>query len=163
MDFTGIDLPQSVLDLVEFAPVDEIVLNILREGLPEVPIYTLIPLEAGPFFIIVRRKPALGDWDGDERFTDEARIELHVFTQDPNGEDKAALLAEAARVVLRNASHDKKVIPGLGSVIRIEQIQDPARRTDWATSTGPVQYADLPTEYWRYESQYNVLVRKPRS
>lgn len=160
---TPIDLPQSVLDLVEFSPVEDIALAILRDGLPDVPVYSLIPEDPDPFFIIVRRRPALGNWDGDPRFTDEARINVHTFAQDPDGDEKAAIIAEAVRVVLRNAWLNHSVYPGLGSIIRIQQITDPARKTDWATSVGPVQYADLPTGYWRYESEYELWIRKPQS
>lgn len=157
-----VNLPESVLALAEFSPLEDIALAILREGLVDVPIYSLIPEDADDFFIVCRRRPALGDWDGDPRFTDEARLELHIFARDPDGDEKASILAEAARVVLRNAWLSHKNYPGLGSVIRIQQVSDPARKTDWATSTGPVQYADLPTGYWRYESTYEMWIRRPR-
>jgi hypothetical protein len=156
------ELPQSVLDLVELSPVEEILLVILRDGLPDVPVYSQIPKNAPPTFITARRMPGLGTWEGDPRFIDAGRFYVHTFTSDPDGDAKGALLSEAVRVVLRNAWLEHRNLPGLGSIVSIKMNSEPSRKTDWATATGPVQYADLPTGYWRYESQYEIRVRKPR-
>ncbi len=156
------DLPASVYALTENKPVEDIVLAILREGLTEIPIYSLIPEQVPEHFVLVRRLAGLGDWDGDPRFTDTGRFVIQVFTADPEGDYKGAVLSEAVRVVLRNAWLTKWSSPALGSVIEILMTAEPNRRTDFATASGPVQYADLPTGYWRYESTYSIHVRKPR-
>jgi hypothetical protein len=156
------ELPQSVLDLVELSPVEDILLTILRDGLPDVPIVSLIAEDPPPMFVLVRRLHGMGDWDGDPRFTDSGRFFIHTFTEDPDGDEKGALLSEAVRVVLRNAWLAHRNVPGRGSVINIKMLSEPSRKTDWATASGPVQYADLPTGFWRYESTYQINVRKPR-
>ncbi|MCG8926650.1 hypothetical protein [Lentzea sp. CC55] len=157
-----IDLPASVLALVELTPIEDICLRILREGLPDVPVVSLIADDAPGLFILVRRLPALGEWRGDPRFTDQARFSINVFTQDPDGDEKGALVSEAVRVVMRNAWLAHVNYPNLGSVISIRMRGEPSRKPDWATSSGPVQYADLPTGMWRYESTYDLEIRKPR-
>lgn len=159
------DLPASVYALIENKPVEDIVLAILREGLPDIPIYSLIPEATPEHFILVRRLTSLGDWEGDPRFTDAGRFVVHAYTADPDGDYKGAVLSEAVRVVLRNAGTGtrKWSDPELGSVISISMTSEPSRQTDWATSSGPVQYADLPTGYWRYESLYSIQIRKARS
>ena len=157
-----LDLPPGVLALAEFAPTEDLMLAVLREKLPEVQVNTLIEDDAPPMFILVRRIPKLGLWDGDARFVDVARFAVHTFTSDPDGDDKGATLSEAIRVALRDAGNEHKVYPGLGSISKLTMIAEPARRTDWATSVGPVQYADLPTGVSRYETTYEVRVRKPR-
>ncbi|WP_394615884.1 hypothetical protein JNUCC0626_40140 [Lentzea sp. JNUCC 0626] len=157
-----IDLPPSVLALVELAPVEDICLRVLREGLPDVPIVSLIADDAPGLFILVRRLPALGNWKGDPRFTDWGRFSVNVFAQDPDGDEKSALVSEAVRVVMRNAWLAHASYPALGSIISIKMRGEPSRKPDWATSTGPVQYADLPTGMWRYESTYDLKIRKPR-
>lgn len=157
-----LDLPQSVLDLVEFSPAEDILLAVLRDGLPDIPVFSLIPSNPPMPFVLVRRYTTFGDWTGDPRFVDAARFQIEVFTSDPDGDEKGAVLSEAVRVVLRNAWLSHKAIPELGSVIRIDMLDAPTRKADWATSQGPVQYADLPTGYWRYESVYHIEVRKPR-
>lgn len=156
-------LPQSVLDLVELHPVEDIALAVLRDGLPDIPVYSLIPEDAPRPFVLVRRDHNMGQWTGDPRFTDSARVTTHAYVDDPDGDEDAALLSEAIRVVMRNAWLDKKVVPGLGSIISIKMMSEPTRVTDWATSAGPVQFADLPTGVWRYETSYEFKIRKPVS
>lgn len=158
---SDIDLPQSVLDRVEFAPSEDILLDILRNGLPDVPIYSLIPEDAPSLFLMARRMSGLGLWRGDSRFTDYSRCYVHTFTTDPDGDEKGAMVSEAVRTVLRDAWLGHVTIPGKGSVISITMLSEPSRKTDWATSAGPVQYADLPTGYWRYETVYGMEIRKP--
>lgn len=155
-------LPMSVIELAEFSPVEDLVLAILRADLPDVPSYSLIPNETPDFFVLTRRVPMLGDWGGDERFVDAGRFIIHAFTSDPDGDEKGAILSEAVRVVMRNAGRERRSIPGKGSITELRLIAEPTRKTDWATSSGPVQFADLPTGYWRYESTYQIAARKPR-
>lgn len=156
-------LPDSVLDLIENRPVEDILLALLREDLPDIPVRSLIEDNPPPFFILVRRLAGLGEWDGDPRFTDYGRFSLTTFTQDPDGDYKGAVLQEAVRVVLRNAWLSHRNFPGLGSIIEIKMTSEPSRFADWANSVGPVQYADLPVGLWRYESTYSIRIRKPRS
>lgn len=153
-------LPPSVLAHVEMSPVEDILLAILRQGLPDVTICSLIADDPPPFFVLVRRNPGIGNWDGDPRFIDAGRFVVQTFTQDPDGDYNGAILSEAVRVVLRTAWLEHWSFPGLGSVLEITMHQEPSRRTDWATSVGPVQYADLPTGYWRYETTYEIKIRK---
>lgn len=155
-------LPQSVLDLIENAPIEDMVLAILRKGLPDIPVVSLIAPNPPPHFVLVRRMSGLSDWSGDPRFTDTGRFYVHTFTQDPDGDYKGAILSEAVRVVLRTAWLEHWSFPGLGSVVEIGLLSEPTRKTDWATSVGPVQYADLASGLWRYESTYSIQIRKPR-
>ncbi|MEU2111519.1 hypothetical protein [Streptomyces sp. NPDC019507] len=156
-------LPQSVKALAELSPVEDLLLAVLREGLPEVRVKSLVDLHEKFPLVLVRRDPTWGQWQGDTRFTDAARIVINTFAPDPNGDEDAAILGEAVRVVLRNAWLKQKVYPRLGHIIRVDLNSAPRRATDWATATGPVQYADLPTGVWRYESIYDVQIRKPRT
>lgn len=155
-------LPASVLDLVEIRPVEDLLLHILHEGLPDVPTFSLIPDSPPPNFILARGLPGNGLWRGDERFVQDARFYIHTFTSDPDGDWKGATLSEATRVVLREASTNKWGTAELGWVNEIKLDSEAGRVTDWATSVGPVQYADLPTGYWRYQSIYHIKYRKPR-
>lgn len=156
-------LPQSVLNLIELSPVEDVLLHILREDLPDVPVVSLIAEDPPPFFLLVRRLHGFGNWKGDPRFTDAARFTIHTYTADPDGDEKGALLSEAVRVVLRNAWLDHRQVPGRGSIIAIRMTNEPSRVADWATASGPVQYADLPSGYFRYETMYEISIRKPRT
>jgi hypothetical protein len=157
-----VDLPASIYSLAEHRPIEDFLLRILRRALPEVPVVSLIPEAPPPFFVLVRRMTGVSLYGGDPRFTDEGRFFVHTFTQDPDGDAKGAILSEAVRVALRTAWLEHWSFPDLGSVISIDLISEPSRKTDWATSAGPVQYADLPNGFWRYESVYTIRTRKPR-
>jgi hypothetical protein len=153
-------LPPIVRQLAELSPVEDVLLYVLRRGLPGVTVQSLIEIDQDWPLVLVRRLPQFGEWSGDDRFTDLADIAVQCFVEDPDGDRDAALLAEAVRVVLRNAWFENTIVPGRGHISKIKMTSAPRRATDWATATGPVQYADLPTGVTRYESQYRVSIRK---
>lgn len=156
-------LPPEIKALAELSPVEDLLLAVLRDGLPGIPVKSLIAADQTFPFVLVRRDPSFGLWTGDARFTDSARVVVQTLCSDPDGDPDAAILAEAVRVVMREAWLKQKVYPGRGHITRVDMASAPRRATDWATATGPVQYADLPTGVWRYETQYDVDIRKPRS
>lgn len=156
-------LPQSVLALAERGPVEDFLLDLFRADIPDVPTNSLISDDQEFPFILVRRVPGVGESAGDPRFIDAATVSIQAFVPDPNGDEDAAILSEACRVVIRDAWLNQKVIPGRGHISAMEMLDSPRRVTDWATSSGPVQYADLPTAVVRYEAQYHLSIRRPRS
>lgn len=156
-------LPDNIKAIAEFCPVEDIILPILRDGLPSIEVKSLIAVGQQFPFVLARRSPGFGSWDGDPRFTDSAQVVVHTFCEDPNGDEDASILAEAVRVVLRNAWFDHVVIPGRGHITKLVMTSAPRRVTDWATATGPVQYADLPTGVWRYQTEFQVDIKKSRT
>lgn len=155
-------IPQEVRALAELSPVEDLLLPILREGLSGVRVQSLIEANQKFPLVLPRRLPHFGEWAADSRFTDEADISAQCFCEDPDGDEDAAILSEAVRVVLRDAGLAGKVVQGRGRIISVRMTSAPRRATDWATATGPVQYADLPTGVIRYETQYRINIRKPR-
>lgn len=153
-------LPDSIRELVELSPVEDVLLPILREGLVGVQVKSLIAADQTFPLVTIRRAPTYGTWQGDARFVDAAEVYVQTFCEDPDGDEDAALLAEAVRVVLRDAWLQHKVVPGRGHLTEFHMVSAPRRVTDWATSTGPVQFADLPTGVWRYETTYAVEIKK---
>jgi hypothetical protein len=152
-------LPASVLNLVEMSPVEDLLLAILRERLPDISTQTLIKTKQTFPFILIRSTGSWGSWLGDPRFLDSSTIEVHVFCEGINADIDANLLSEAVRVVLRDSLN--VVIPDKGYLISVEMQDRPKRSPDWQASVGPVQYADLPTGVERWESVYRVTIRKP--
>src|SRR5688572_28616028 len=136
-------IPPAVRALAELSPIEDILLVILRTALPGVQVQTLIAADQSFPLVLVRRQPQFGAWDADTRFTDTADVVIHTFAADPDGDEDAAILAEAVRVVLRDAWLRHTTVPGRGHLTRVEMTSAPRRATDWATATGPVQYADL--------------------
>lgn len=151
-------LPQSVIDLVDLHPVEDLILALLREQMVGVQVGTLIGDDQGFPFLLIRRGGDWGYWTGDQRgLVDQGQVNLHAFCEGINAEDDCYLLAEAARSVLFRARN--KVVPGLGHLTKVDVIQAPKREPDWATSSGPVQYADLPTGVSRWEMILDIQFR----
>lgn len=161
--FDQTDLPVSVLDLRQLSPIEDIALAILRTELPDIPCHATIEESPHIPFILVRRMSGMGNWGGDQRgFYDTARLAVHVYASDPDGDMKAAIISDAVRRVLFQAWQNHFKVPGLGTVVKLKLTSEPSRTSDWATSSGPVQYADLPTGGWRYEAHYTMRIRPPR-
>lgn len=155
-------IPQPVLEKAEFAPVEDVVLPLLRQALPGARIYSKVPVENLAPYAVVRNAPTERWWSGDPRFVDWATIFVHVYTEDPDGERKAAIFSDAIRVALRDAWLNQ-TDSGHGFICSYRMTNRPTRRSDWATAQGPVQYADLPTGMTRYEAMYAIQIRRPRT
>lgn len=154
-------LPASIASKIEFSPIEDVILYVLREAFPDIPVHSLVPEDPPGTFILARRDDGNMWWRGDPRFVDQAIVQIDVFTVDPDGDEKGSLISEAVRTVMRDAGRSKMKIPGRGSVHRTRLVNDPSRKPDWATAQGPVQYADLPAGTYRYESKYELAVRRP--
>lgn len=170
INYLDLGLPSSVMDEVKFSPMEDVSLTILRRAFPDVLILSLIPDdeptsplldEPAEFFILTRRSYQWGKWDGERRgFVDSGGIEVHVYTKDPDGDLKGALISEAVRSVFERAAREKWRIDDHTTVHSIEMMTEPIRKADWATSQGPVQYADMPQGMWRYITTYQVKTRR---
>ena len=165
----NVDLPDSIADNIELAPAEDLLLAILRDRHPDIKFFTLIPLdqrgspmwpEGLEYFILVRRVPGQFSLKYDERFVDTASMSIQVFCKDPDGDQKASLISEGIRVSIMKEARSPKTYPGLGRLMRAVRDEEAVRKTDWATATGPVQFADLPTGYHRYEAHYDCLIRR---
>lgn len=158
-----IELPASVVERLDQHPIVDVILDILREDFPDIDIGTLIPPNPTFPFVLVRKGRAVGEWTGDPRFTDASQVEIQVFTEDPDGEPKGELISLAIAKAMHEAGMTRRNVPGKGSIIAIYMTDEPRRAPDWATSQGPVQYADLPAGVWRHETKFDVSIRKKRA
>lgn len=149
--------------LAEHVPAEDIALTVLRAGLPGVQVVSQIAIGQTFPVVLIRRLPSFHDFSSDVRFLETEDVALHAFVEDPDGDRDAAILSEACRVVLRDAWLGGWYDPALGSIAHMEVLQPARRVPDWATAQGPVQYADLPSNVWRYEGRYRLIVRKPRN
>lgn len=152
-------LPQTILDLVEMSPVEDLLLELIPDKVGGIPVQTKVSDDQTFPFILVRSNGSWGTWSGDMRFLDAAHVFVQVFTQGLDSDEDSANLSEAIRVILRDSKN--VVVPHRGHITTCELVSRPRRVSDWATSTGPVQYADLPTNVSRWESEYHIVIRKP--
>lgn len=162
--YDNLGFPPELVARIRYDPMEDIFLKILRPHLqPTIKVHARIPDRPVLPFVLVRKISSMGDWTGDPRgLVNRARVSVHCYTQDPDGDLKGAVLGEIAASILAEASRDHWSDPMLGTVAKIEMISEPTRQSDWATSSGPVQYADLPAGAWRYEAHYTAIVRPAR-
>ena len=156
-----VGLPEDIAQLVEMRPVEECALDAMRQAITSTPIFTLIPADVqDKAFYLVRREPGEGYWNGETRFIDEGGVVINAYAYGSDGDEKAALMAEAARVVMRNAWLNNHHTPGVGWISRLWMPEEPVRKSDFANSAGPVQSADLPAGFFRYELHLQMMVRR---
>lgn len=173
IDYFGLGLPQSIMDAVQYSPMEDAALTILRRAFPDVVSLSLIPDIQTPsvsdpsvpaeFFILARRGNMLGEWEGNPQgFMDAGGVEINVFTQDPNGDLKGAVVSEAVRAAFETASREKWRINETTTIHSIRMTSEPIRKSDWVNSQGPVQQADLPVGAWRHITMYEFHTRRMR-
>lgn len=157
-------LHQEILSKVEMSPIEDLLLALLPQHLPGVRVQTLIQAHQPLPFVTIRNTGSWGDWDGDPRGLDAGQVTIDTFVEGINADEENALLQEAIRVILRDSLNKVIYEPvPRGHLKSVNLVSRPRRVTDWATSTGPVQYADLPAGTTRWESIYQVVIRKPRT
>ena len=151
-------LPPEVFSLVEFTPLEDLALTALRAQFTEVPVQSLYA-KGQPFpMILVRRGDDWGRPNNDTRFVQNGQLKVDTLCSGLNADEDAALLGEAVRVALMRSVN--VVFPGIGHITNVDPIDLPRRVPDWATATGPVQYANLPEGVVRYEANYEVIFRR---
>lgn len=156
-------IPASIRNAVQLTPIEDVVLNVLRERHPDIEFYSLIPYDQLGMdgFVLIRRTSGNGYWSGRSQLLDAGQFLVQVYTQDPDGDWRGAMISEGVRASLEAAGKEHRYYPGIGSIVRLRCVEEPVRKTDWVTATGPVQFADLPTGYTRYESRFKITVRPP--
>lgn len=153
-------LPESILNAVEMAPVEDLILTLLRPKLAPVEVQSAFEADQAFPVVVIRSAGSYGAWSGDPRFLDTATLNVDCLTYGMNSDEDANLLAEAVRVALRDSVN--KVTP-YGYLTRVQLLERPKRAPDWANSVGPVQYADLPEGVERWATSYRLVIRKPAS
>lgn len=154
-------IPSRIKDELAMSPAEEVTLFILRDRIPDVPTQTLVRDGQDFPFILLRRDPMYGGDGGDPRFTDKARLSIQTFVAGIDGDQGAGDLAHYINRVLFQEARERRTAPGRGTLLSSRMVGSPRRAPDWASSTGPVQYAELPSGVWRYETIFEVTVRHP--
>lgn len=152
-------LDPAILAKVEMHPVEDLLLALLPSELPGIKVRSLIADDQDFPLVMPRRSGDWGEWEGDPRFLDACQVDFHVFAEGLDADTDGALLSEALRVILLDCRN--KVVPGKGHLTKVVLTRSAQRVSDWATATGPVQYADLPTGVVRYQSTYRLEIKKP--
>lgn len=158
----------DIASVPQFSPLEDLILALLRpleDEIPGLKVRTMYEENVTTPFILVRRisgayaSSQFGK--GEERFVQRAVLAVQVITEDPNGDEKGAVLSELIRRVLTTAWLHQVVVPGAGSIATLVTLNPPHRASDWMTGTEVLQYANLPQQMHRYETEYGLILRPP--
>lgn len=151
-----------------FQPPEDFLLAVFRGLEAEIPGLTVVdevPPDSQFSMPLLLVRGESGDWASDSysghdtRFVRRFIADIQTFTSGINGDRKGGLLSEIAKQRLNRALADQTVFPGLGHISSVS-VRTPAHMVpEWATSTGPNQYATLSKGDYRYEAMYGVTVR----
>jgi hypothetical protein len=158
----------SPINLPVFGSTDGLLMAIFRDFFigQDIQIGTLFVEDMATPAIVARRERRSGNGASpsrDSRYMDPAIVSINTLTSGLEAEGDGADLQEMCRIALMQAQLEQKVYPGLGHISVIENSTPASRVSDWATSTGIVQYATLPKGVVRYESVFRLLIRPPVS
>lgn len=155
-------LPKSITDSAYGIPIAEDVgLGLLRDALPDMDFTPLISQDRVPPYVLIRADIFPARFGVDQRFQYEIYLTCESFTRGINADIEGIVILNAVTQALqRLATKNTPIYDGLGWLNEVEVIDLPARRSDWATSEGPVQYADLPQDYVRCISSYRLLIKR---
>jgi hypothetical protein len=156
----------SKIHIPVFGSTDGLLMAIFREFFAgqDIKIGTLYTEDMPTPALIARRERRSGNGESktaDDRFMEPAIVSVNTLTSGLEAESDGAALQEMCRIALRQAVLEQKAYPGLGHLAAIENSTSASRVSDWATSTGVVQYATLPKGVVRYESVFRLLIRPP--
>lgn len=154
-------LPDSVKAMVTHEPlVEDVVLDILQDEISEIHWADATAQSQPTPFGIVRRDTYIGSAGADHRFISSAYCAIHTFTSGINADIDNSRLQEALKLVLLQAGFDQPEVRDWGFVSSTRLVEPYRKRSDWQDSEGPVQYADLPNDYARFVSVWEIKIRR---
>lgn len=156
----------EILKAPDFGSADELFAAIFKQFFAGQGIYVGTVFEVGmPIPAIVtrreRRSGTQGIGTNDERFLRSVVMSVNTLTEGVDADSDGEMLSEMCYRALLEAQANQIVIPGHGHINKVINSSTIARESDWATSTGVVQYASLPKGIVRYETIYRCLLRPP--
>lgn len=110
-----------------------------------------------------RRSGTIAPQSHDERYLKPVVVSVNTLTSGLEAESDGEALQEMVRIAITQAQLRQTVFPGVGHISKIENSTVASSASDWATSTGITQYAQLPKGVVRWESVFRLLIRPPVS
>lgn len=156
----------STINMPVFGSTNRLLMAIFREFFvgQEIHIGTLFSEDIPTPALLARterRSGSIAHKAGDEMFLKPVIASVNTLTSGLEAESDGEALQEMARIAITQAQREQKVFPGVGYISAIENSTVASRASDWATSTGIVQYATLPKGVVRFESIFRLLIRPP--
>lgn len=147
-----------------FGSTDLLLMGILRpffEG-TGVHVGTLFAKDMVPPLVIARRDRKSGTTiaaSRDEHGLRPVLVAVSTISAGLEAEASNEHLQEAVHHAIMMAVRNQTVIPGVGHIAAVQNSSPYSRASDRQSSTGAVQYAQLPKEWTRYEAIYRLMLR----
>lgn len=150
-----------------FGPVDKLLFDLFNQAFEGMGVHvgTRFSEKIHPPMVLARNEKRSGSSfmaGGDQRFLKPELITVNTFGEGVNADKEAEQLQEACRIALVEAHREQRYFPGAGTISTLEVASVGSRVSDFATSTGVVQYAALPAGWERYESVWRLQLRPPK-
>lgn len=153
-----------------FGTVENLMLGLLRPwfarveaaGGPKVHVYSEYQANMiTPYVLVLNtRRTGIEAYETkDDEWARAAVLEVNTICSGPNAEDDCGKLQESVRHCLLEAHRNQTVVPNAGVINQVTTPTLATRQTDWASASGPVQYAKLPIGESRYEARYRMIIR----
>lgn len=149
-----------------FGPIDKLLYELFTDAFQGMGVHvgTRFHEQTHPPMVLARNEKRSGSQflrDADPRFLKPELITVNTFGEGRNADKVAEQLQEACRIALTEAQLEQRHFDGVGTLSALEITSPGSRVSDFATSTGVVQYAALPAGWERYESVWRILLRPP--
>lgn len=153
-----------------FGAVEDLMIGLLRPwfarvkaaGGPEVHVYSEYQADMIPPYVLVlnTRRTGIEAYETkDDEWARAAVLEVNTIAVGLNAEKDCSDLQESVRHCFLEAHRNQTVVPNAGVINQVTTPTLATRQTDWASASGPVQYAKLPHGASRYESRYRLIIR----
>ena len=154
------------INIPVFADTNRLLMAIFNEFFAgqDIAIRTLFSEEMPTPAIVARRERRSGNGEArnaDPRFIEPSVVAVNTITSGLEAESEGSELQEMCRIALLQAQLEQRSYPGIGHIAAIENSTSASQVSDWATTTGIVQYAALPKGAVRFESVFRLLIRPP--
>lgn len=151
-------------NILHFGPVEDLALTILRDYFKDadVNVASVFREDMRLPAVVARQDKKSGTsnvYATDPRFNRVSLVSIDVICEGPDADQDAPMLHEAVKDAFMRAWFDQTTVEGVGYIQKIENIGTPSRSSDWATSTGVVQYASLPQGAVRYDNTMRIFIR----
>lgn len=153
-----------------FGAIEDLMIGLLRPwfarvvaaGGPQVNVYSEYQADMVPPYVLVlnTRRTGIEAYETkDDEWARAAVVEVNAICDGLDAEADCSALQESVRHCFLDAHRNQIVVPNAGVINQVTTPTLATRQTDWASASGPVQYAKLPHGASRFEARYRMIIR----
>lgn len=153
-------VPYSVNRLVPCKPVTDLVREILKHYIPDIPVRSALRPEDNEVpMILVNKTLFPNPGQGELRYLRGGSLGIDSFASGVDADYEAELISDAVLAALVKAKLENFYRPDVGRINGLVHVDGPIPGSDWAPALGPVQFADSPYHLGRSRIMVQVTQR----